>query len=88
MAMLEVELMALEIHFENCGILRAPVPGLFVYLDIYVKLGQEGLDITLIFDIQKSILEVLVSARFLLLSSSLGGLLIPPLIYELLVRFL
>ena len=35
-----VELMDLGIHFENCGILITPVPGLIVSLGIVVELVQ------------------------------------------------
>ena len=47
-------MVALGIHFDNCGSLHAPAPGLLVYLCVYVGLGQEGLDITLVFDGQKA----------------------------------
>ena len=57
--MVEVELVALGMHFENFGSLRAPVPGLLVSMGIYVELGQEGLGITLVLDGQKASLEVL-----------------------------
>ena len=51
--------MALGIHFDNCGSLRAPGKCLLVHLGIYVELGQEGLDITLVLDDQNTRLEVL-----------------------------
>ena len=54
-----LELMDLVMHFESCGSLRAPVPGLLIYLSIWIELGHEVLDITLILDVQKAILEVL-----------------------------
>ena len=50
LAVVGVDLMALGVHFEIFGSLRAPVMGLLVSLDIDVELGQEGLDITLILD--------------------------------------
>ena len=54
-----LELFALVIHFENCGSLSAPAPGLYFSLGIGVYLGQEGLGITLVFDGHNSILEFL-----------------------------
>ena len=51
--------MVLDMHFENCFIHRAPVLGLLVSLSIYVELVHTGLDITLVLDDQKSILEFL-----------------------------
>ena len=65
MTVVGVELMALGIHFENCGDLRAHVPGLLFYLGIDVELGQEGLDITLVLDGQKSTPEVLSEGQIL-----------------------
>ena len=50
--------MALRMHFYNCISLRAPVPGLIVYLGIYVELIQEILNVTFVLDVQKSRLEV------------------------------
>ena len=44
------ELMALGMNFDSCSSLRAFVPGLLVFLNIYVELGQEGLYITLVLD--------------------------------------
>ena len=38
-----VELVALGMHFENCGSLCAPVPGLLLPLGIDVELGQDEL---------------------------------------------
>ena len=54
-----VSLMALGMHSDSCGSLRAPVPGLLVSLIIQVELVQEGLEITLVLDDQKSSLEFL-----------------------------
>ena len=51
--------MNLGMHFDNCGSLCAPVPGLLVSLGIYVELGQEVLDITLVIDGHKASLEVI-----------------------------
>ena len=65
--------MAVGIHFGIFGSLCVPVPGLLVYLGIDVELVQEGLDISLILDIYKAILEVLVGVSFLLLSPSPDG---------------
>ena len=59
MEVVGVELMALGIHFDNCGSLRAPGKVLLVHLGIYVELGQEGLDITLVIDGNKARIEVL-----------------------------
>ena len=56
---LRVELVALGVHFDNCGSPCAPIPGLLVSLVICVELGQEGLIVTLVLDGQKSSLEVL-----------------------------
>ena len=57
--------MALGMNFRNCVSLLAPVPGLLVYLGIDVKLGQEGLDIILVIDVQKASLEVLSEGQIL-----------------------
>ena len=46
--MVGVELMALGVYFDSFGSLCDLVPGLLVYLGIYVELVQEGLDIALI----------------------------------------
>ena len=54
-----VELVALALHFDSCGIIYAPVLVLLVSLGIDVELGQEGLDIALVLDGQKSSREVL-----------------------------
>ena len=58
MVVVWVELVALGVHFEKCGSLRSPVPSLLFSLGFYVELVQEGLDITLVLDGQKAILEV------------------------------
>ena len=58
--MVEVELVALGMHFDNCGSLRAPIPGLLVSLGIDVQLLQEGLYIALFLDVQNTIVEVLI----------------------------
>ena len=50
---------------ENDCILRAPVPVLLVSLCIDVELGQEVLDINLVLDGQKAILEVLSEVQLL-----------------------
>ena len=52
--------MALGMHFDNCGSLRAPIPGLLVSLGIDVQLLQEGLYIALFLDVQNTIVEVLI----------------------------
>ena len=52
-------------HVDSCGILRAPVPGLIVSLGIDVELEQEGLDIYLVLDGQKSSLEFLSYGQLL-----------------------
>ena len=59
MVVVGVEFVAFMVHFDSWGSLRAPVPGLLVFLGIYFQLGQEGLDITLVLDLQKAGLEVL-----------------------------
>ena len=51
--------MALGIQFDIFGYLCAPVLGLLVSLGVYFKLGQEGLDITLILDGYHASLEFL-----------------------------
>ena len=63
--MLGVELLALGMHFDNCGSLRAPVLGLLIYLGIDVELGQRGLDKILVRDGHKSSLEVLSEGQLL-----------------------
>ena len=57
--------MALGSHFDNCGSFCAPVPGLLVYLVIYVESGKEILDITLVLDFQKASLEVLSDGQII-----------------------
>ena len=67
--MVRVELIELEMHFNNCVSLRSPVLGLLVSLGMYVELGQEGLDITLVFDGHTHILEVLIEDQLLVAAS-------------------
>ena len=69
MVVVGVELVALGVHFEKCGSLRAPVPGLLFSLGVYVELVQEGLDITLVLDVQKAILEVPNESQLLFAAS-------------------
>ena len=57
--------MALGIHFDSFGGLCALVPGPIVSLGIDVELGQEGLEIALIFDVYKFSLEVLGEGQLL-----------------------
>ena len=57
--------MALRMHFENCVSFRVPFLGLLVSMGIDVKLGQEGLDITLILDGQNTSIEVLSEDQLL-----------------------
>ena len=57
--------MALGVHFENCGSLCDHFPGLLFFLVIYVKLGKEGLGITLVLDVYKSSLEVLSEGQII-----------------------
>ena len=57
--------MAMGIHFENFGSLRAPVPGLKVILGIYRELVQKILDITFTLDGHKSSLEFLSEVQIL-----------------------
>ena len=45
-------------HFENCGSSLSPLLVLIVSLGIDVKLVQEGLEITLVLDVQNTSLEV------------------------------
>ena len=58
-SVLGVELVSLGMHFDNCGSLRAPVPGLLVSLGIDVEFEKEVLDITLVISGHTSRLEVL-----------------------------
>ena len=51
--------MYLGFHFDSCGSFCDPVPGLIVYLVIWVELVQKGFGITLVLDGQNYILEVL-----------------------------
>ena len=53
-----IQLVALDMQFENCGSLHAPVPGLLFSMIVGVELVQEELDITFL-DGQKSSLEFL-----------------------------
>ena len=57
--------MALEIHFENCVSIRAPVPGLLVTLAIDVELVKKGLGITLVLCGQKASLEILSDSQLI-----------------------
>ena len=57
--------MDLGVHFGSFGSLRAPIPGLLIYLGIYVELGQENLDITLVLDVQKTRLELISEGQIL-----------------------
>ena len=52
--------MALGVKFDNCGSLRAPVPGVLISLGVYVELVQELLDITFFLSGHKAVLEVLI----------------------------
>ena len=57
--------MALGIQFDSFGNLCAPVPGLLVSLIINDEFGQEGLDITLVFDGQNYSLGFLNEGQLL-----------------------
>ena len=61
--------MDLGVRFDNCGSIRAPVPGLLISLVIYIELVQEVLDIALVLDGQKSSLEVLIEVQILVFVS-------------------
>ena len=52
-------------HFDNFGILCAPIPGVLIYLGIVVELIQEGFDIALVLDGHKARLEVLSEGQIL-----------------------
>ena len=67
--------MAFGMHFDNCGSICDPVPGLLVSLGVYVEFLQEGLNINLVLYFQKTSLEVL-SEGHLLVSVSLTWCLI------------
>ena len=77
MSVVGLYLIALVVHFVNCGSLHASLTVLLVYLVIYVELGQEGLDVT----------KSLVRVSPLSLATLLGVLVLPLSIYEVLVRF-
>ena len=51
--------MALDMHSDSFVSLCSPVPGLLISLVIFFGLVQEGLEITLVLDDQKSSLEFL-----------------------------
>ena len=57
--------MALGVRFDNFGCLRAPVLGLIISLIFGAELGQEVLDISLVFDGQKYSLEFLIEVHLL-----------------------
>ena len=63
--MVGVELVNFGVHFDNCGSLHDPVPGLIFSMGIYDELVQEGLGINLVFDEQKNIIEVLSEGQLL-----------------------
>ena len=63
--MLGVELVDLDMNFDICGSIRAPVTGLIASIGIGVELVQDVLDITLVLDNQKASLEVLSEGQLL-----------------------
>ena len=63
LVVVEVDLMALGMHFDSFGSLYEPVSGLLVFLNFFVELVKEGLDIALILDGYKASLEVLGEGR-------------------------
>ena len=65
LAVIGVDLMDLGVHFGGFVSLRDPIPGLLIYLGIYVELGQENLDITLVLDVQKTRLELISEGQIL-----------------------
>ena len=52
--------MTMGIHFDSHGSIQAPVPGLLVYLGIYVELEQEGLNVALVLDAHEDGFKILV----------------------------
>ena len=54
------------LHFDYYCSLRAPVPGLICFLGIYIELGNEGLNIVLIFDDQEASIGFLGKGSFIL----------------------
>ena len=59
LAVVGVELVALWVHFDSCGSLRAPVPVQPVSLVVDVELVQKGLNIALVLSVQEASLEFL-----------------------------
>ena len=57
--------MVMDMQFDCCGSLRAPVLVLLVSLGIYVQLENEGLDISLVLDFQEAILVVLSQVQII-----------------------
>ena len=58
-------MVALGVFFDNLGSLCAPAPVLTAPLVIDVELKKEGLGITLVFDGQKSGLELIIEGQLL-----------------------
>ena len=83
---LRVELVALGTHFDNCGSICAPVWGILVSLGIDVELGQKAW--TSLWSLISRMLDLnyFARVRFLLLYPLLGGLVLPTLLGEVLVR--
>ena len=57
--------MALGVHFDNCGSIHDPFPGLLTYLGIDIEFVQEVLDVTLFLDVQKAGLEFISEGQLL-----------------------
>ena len=76
-----VELVALGVHFDNCGSICAPVPG-------HVDWDRKDWTSLWSFMDRRSALNSLVRVSSVLLYTSIDGLLLPPLLDEVQVRFL
>ena len=66
LAVVDLNLVELGMIFWNCGIIYAPVTGLLVSLGLCIELVQERLDINLVLDGHKTILEVLSEVQILI----------------------
>ena len=87
LAVVGVELVALGMHFDNCGSICAPVPGLAFPLVIMLNWDRKAWTSFWYLMERRPSLKSLVRVRFLFLSPLLGGLVLPLLIYEVLVRY-
>ena len=58
--------MSMGMNLDCFGSIHAPVPGLITSLVIFVELGHEGLNITLVFDGLEASVEVLSQGQLLI----------------------